>query len=205
MTAAPGNREFTAEELPALVSGELPAVLPLDGWTTITLHGQLDAVGPSSRHHDLSEIVVSIPPAADVSERPCRRCQGLGRVPATWETPRTAPLMPCPACTPGAPPVCTATALHALYGTIHCGREAGHNDNALRALENTPSWWHRGTRGAEGAFSWCDDFDGAVPHSRAVAKPGASCPACGPTALEPHPHKTLVMRCTNCKEWLHLQ
>lgn len=61
MTAAPGNRELTTGELPSLVGGELPAVLPLEGWTTITLHGQLDRVGPSSRHPDLAEIVVSIP------------------------------------------------------------------------------------------------------------------------------------------------
>lgn len=28
------------------------------------------------------------------------------------------------------------------------------------------------------------------------------CPTCGPTTLEPHPRRSALSRCPNCKEWL---
>ncbi|MER5301351.1 hypothetical protein ABT039_18015 [Streptomyces lasiicapitis] len=39
--------------------GEL---LPLEGWLSIELHCHLDAVGPSDRHPDLAQVLVSVPP-----------------------------------------------------------------------------------------------------------------------------------------------
>lgn len=109
--------------------------------------------------------------------------------------------MPCPGCTPGAPPVCTATALHALYGTIHCLREAGHYDEDAPIDPEDTSSWHRGTYAAQGLTFWADSFDGAVPHRRPARLPGICCPTCGPTTAEQHPARDVV-RCANCKEHL---
>ncbi|MFF8657536.1 hypothetical protein [Streptomyces huasconensis] len=39
--------------------GEL---LPLQGWLDIELHCHLDGVGPSDRHPDLAQVLVSVPP-----------------------------------------------------------------------------------------------------------------------------------------------
>lgn len=36
--------------------------LPLEGWLNIELHCHLDGVGPSDRHPDLAQIMVSVPP-----------------------------------------------------------------------------------------------------------------------------------------------
>jgi hypothetical protein len=60
----PGNREITAWQLPELMGGELPASLPIEGWRTMTLHCQVDAIGPSDQHLDLVKLEVSFPPAA---------------------------------------------------------------------------------------------------------------------------------------------
>lgn len=64
----PGNQELALEELSMLLGGELPPALPLDGWRTVTLHCQLDAIGTSDRHPDLVKLEVSFPP--DAPERP---------------------------------------------------------------------------------------------------------------------------------------
>ncbi|WP_108934658.1 hypothetical protein [Streptomyces ardesiacus] len=58
----PGNREITTRELPNLTRAELPNTLSLDGWTTVTLHCQVDAIGPSDRHPDLVKLELSFPP-----------------------------------------------------------------------------------------------------------------------------------------------
>ncbi|MGC5042452.1 hypothetical protein ACLQ16_03945 [Streptomyces albidoflavus] len=39
--------------------GEL---LPLEGWLNVELHCHLDGVGPSERHPDLAQVLVSVPP-----------------------------------------------------------------------------------------------------------------------------------------------
>ncbi|MGG7574137.1 hypothetical protein [Streptomyces sirii] len=41
--------------------GEL---LPLEGWLNIELHCHLDGVGPSDRHPDLAQVLLSVPPPA---------------------------------------------------------------------------------------------------------------------------------------------
>lgn len=38
-------------------------MLPLEGWLTVDLHCQLDGIGPSDRHPDLSRVRLSMPPA----------------------------------------------------------------------------------------------------------------------------------------------
>jgi hypothetical protein len=58
----PGNHEIAPAELPGLLGGELPSKLPLEGWCTVTLHCQVDAIGPSDRHEDLVRLEVSFPP-----------------------------------------------------------------------------------------------------------------------------------------------
>ncbi|MFJ9416685.1 hypothetical protein ACIRPT_21185 [Streptomyces sp. NPDC101227] len=37
-------------------------LLPLEGWLNIELHCHLDGVGPSDRHPDLAQVLVSVPP-----------------------------------------------------------------------------------------------------------------------------------------------
>lgn len=69
MTRAPGNRELAPEELSMLLGGKLP----LEGWRTMTLHCQVDAIAPSDRHPDLVRLEVSFPPGAGpVPEGPDR-------------------------------------------------------------------------------------------------------------------------------------
>jgi hypothetical protein len=58
----PGNHEVAPEELSKLLGGELPSTLPLEGWHTVTLHCQVDTIGPSERHPDLVKLEVSFPP-----------------------------------------------------------------------------------------------------------------------------------------------
>ncbi|MFG2141879.1 hypothetical protein [Streptomyces sp. NPDC048650] len=41
------------------VLGEL---LPLEGWLNVELHCHLDEVGPSDRHPDLAQVLLSVPP-----------------------------------------------------------------------------------------------------------------------------------------------
>ncbi|MFB6629984.1 hypothetical protein ACFCWY_08820 [Streptomyces sp. NPDC056362] len=57
-----GNHELTTEEVAELLGGEVPSTLPLEGWRTITVHCQVDAIGPSDKHPDLTKIVLSFPP-----------------------------------------------------------------------------------------------------------------------------------------------
>lgn len=170
----PGNREVFPEELRALVTGELPAVLPLEGWEMVTVHGQLDGVGPSGRHPDLSEITLAIPPA--VPARLCGRCRGRGYVPdyRRWE--RDAydgdpALIRCPDCTTESVPLCAATMLHALLGTVHCTRLAGHYDESTPPDPHNTTTWHAAPPQDHGGFPafWNDMAHGAVPHSAAAA------------------------------------
>ncbi|MFG2795784.1 hypothetical protein [Streptomyces pseudovenezuelae] len=57
----PGNHEITAADL---ARGELSYALPLEGWSGMTLHCQVDAIGPSELHPDLVKLEVSFPPVA---------------------------------------------------------------------------------------------------------------------------------------------
>ncbi|MFD3314729.1 hypothetical protein [Streptomyces sp. NPDC058656] len=76
----PGNEELAPPAVLAkLRGGELP-VLPLGGWDTLTLHCQVDAIGPSDRHPDLVKIEVSFPPSK-VPAPPRTRCRGSKIVP----------------------------------------------------------------------------------------------------------------------------
>ncbi|MFE3139670.1 hypothetical protein [Streptomyces scopuliridis] len=36
--------------------------LPLDGWLNVELHCHLDSVGPSDRHPNLTQVLLSVPP-----------------------------------------------------------------------------------------------------------------------------------------------
>lgn len=94
----PGNQELAPEELSKLLGGELPSTLPLEGWRTVTLHCQIDVIGPSDRHPDLVKLEVSFPPAAD-SGRPCEACRRSGAVPSTarWDDRRAVPRPECSA------------------------------------------------------------------------------------------------------------
>lgn len=65
----PGNREFAPDQLTELIGGELLPPLPLEGWRTVTLHCQVDAIGPSDRHPDLVRLEVSFPPGAALAPR----------------------------------------------------------------------------------------------------------------------------------------
>ncbi|MEU2969054.1 hypothetical protein ABZ687_29255 [Streptomyces ardesiacus] len=70
----PGNHEITAKELSGLLGGELPPTLPLEGWQTVMVHCQVDAIGPSERHPDLVKVELSFPP--EKASKPCTRCHG---------------------------------------------------------------------------------------------------------------------------------
>ncbi|MFF0698343.1 hypothetical protein ACFYU4_37635 [Streptomyces tendae] len=65
----PGNREFTTGELPDLTRSELPSGLPLEGWSTVTVHCQVDAIGPSDQHPDLVKLELSFPPSPFLKSR----------------------------------------------------------------------------------------------------------------------------------------
>ncbi|MGX1268041.1 hypothetical protein [Streptomyces phaeoluteigriseus] len=206
----PGKQELAPAELAELLGGELPSRLPIDGWRTVTVHCQVDAIGPSDRHPDLVKLELSFPPAA--APESCPRCRGRKVVPPAryigQETPE-----PCPECS-----ACTATALHALLGRVRCALSAGHYDEAKRPtpgegepFSSDPGGWHQSAPNREGLrICWADTADGAVPHGAAVgpaAEPSGwvvplSCPTCGPTSAEPHPRFTGVVRCVNCKEHL---
>ncbi|MER6109348.1 hypothetical protein [Streptomyces hirsutus] len=70
MTKPPaGNHEIAPEELVKLLGGEVSSVLPLEGWQTMTLHCQVDAIGPSEKHPDLVKLEVSFPPVAPPPSR----------------------------------------------------------------------------------------------------------------------------------------
>jgi hypothetical protein len=38
--------------------------------------------------------------------------------------------------------------------------------------------------------------------ARVIPTEQGACPTCGPTKTEPHPRRSGVTRCANCKEWL---
>ncbi|MFE0059955.1 hypothetical protein [Streptomyces sp. NPDC059003] len=40
---------------------------PPEGWFNLELHGHLDGVGPSDRHPDLAQVLVSVPPPDEPS------------------------------------------------------------------------------------------------------------------------------------------
>jgi hypothetical protein len=158
---APGNREITAEELPELLKGELPSTLPLEGWRTVTLHCQVDGLGPSERHPDLVKLEVSFPPEKPPAP-PCRRCRGRGVIPdlTQWEQKP----VPCPECT-GEVTTCSATMLHAMAGRVSCGRPAGHYDPSLMPVRDQPGGWHQSEPDRDGTrFIWNDMYDAATPH-----------------------------------------
>lgn len=54
----PYRGEISSAALRAFTGGELPP----EGWITVELHGQVDAIGPSELHPDLSEVRVAVPP-----------------------------------------------------------------------------------------------------------------------------------------------
>lgn len=200
----PGKHEIAPAELALLLKGELPSRLPSEGWRTLTLHGQLDAVGPSDRHPDLSKLEVSFPPAA-----PCRSCHGRGTVPdlTQWDSRR----IPCPTCT-GEVTTCSATMLHAVAGRVLCGRHVGHYDPSLRPGRDDPGGWHQSDADRDGTrFAWNDMYDAATPHGADPLAPAGprppqrvtlACPTCGPTSLENHPRQSGILRCASCKEHL---
>ncbi|MEU9355044.1 hypothetical protein AB0D65_29620 [Streptomyces griseoloalbus] len=212
----PGNQELAREELSALLGGELPSTLPLEGWRAVTVHCQVDAIGPSERHPDLVKLELSFPPgAAAGAERPCPACEGKGVVPDPTSLSRAPKAVLCPVCS-----ACTATAMHALMGRVQCALPAGHYDESRRPepasgepFSADPGGWHQSARDREGVqLCWADTADAATPHG-ALAEPAArrqgwavslTCPTCGPTSGEPHPRITGVVRCVNCKEHLPL-
>lgn len=160
----PGNREIHPQELAQLLGGELPDTLPLEGWRTLTLHCQVDAIGPSDRHPDLVQLEVSFPPAKPAA--PCSTCRGRGTIPdlARWDA---APV-PCPECD-GTAVLCTATMLHALCGRVQCAEPAGHYDEARMPAGGVdarePGGWHYSAPDRDGRrFIWSDQADGVVPH-----------------------------------------
>lgn len=93
---AAGNQELAPEELSKLLGGELPPTLPLEGWRTVTVHCQVDAIGPSDRHADLVKVELSFPP--EVLPEPCPLCRGRTVVPG-YRHLGDEEVRPCPACT----------------------------------------------------------------------------------------------------------
>ncbi|MGW2550099.1 hypothetical protein [Streptomyces sp. NPDC001635] len=214
----PGNQELAPEELTALIGGELPSALPLEGWRTVTVHCQVDAIGPSDRHEDLVRLELSFPPAK-APEPPCKRCRGSKVVAdfRQWDAYHGEPKpVPCPECS-----ACTATALHALVGVVRCAQPAGHYDEERwpdhgkgEPAAPDPGGWHQSAPDRQGTrVTWNDKADGATPHGAplepAVPRPlqrvGITCPTCGPSSLERHPVLPGVLRCVNCKERLREQ
>lgn len=195
-----GNKELAPEELAKLLGGELPSTLPLEGWRTVTLHCQVDAIGPSDRHPDLVKLEVSFPPA-QAPTPPCKTCRGNRVVPdfTRWNRHHGEPEPAlCPECT-----ACTATALHAVAGVVRCAQPAGHYDEEKwpdhekgDPAAPDPGGWHQSAPDRNGTrVTWNDKADAATPHGAApepaVERPlqrvGITCPTCGPTSLEEHP------------------
>lgn len=103
-----GNQELAPEELSALLGGELPSALPLEGWQQVTLHCQVDAIGPSEKHPDLVKLEVSFPPGqappaaqASLAGRPRQElrlfCGGCGLTPVE-EHPQRPRVLRCVTC-----------------------------------------------------------------------------------------------------------
>jgi hypothetical protein len=162
----PGNREITTADLRG---GELPAELPLEGWQSLTLHCQVDAIGPSDRHPDLVKLELSIPPEKP-PEPVCSACGDRRVVPApyAWRSNELPEVLACPECS-----ACTATVLHALYGRVQCSLLPGHynekasptptGDGELWPAE--PGGWHQSGPERDGTrMCWNDKADGATPH-----------------------------------------
>ncbi|CAL9326630.1 hypothetical protein SUDANB91_07186 (plasmid) [Streptomyces sp. SudanB91_2054] len=202
----PGSREITTGELPDLTRAELPDTLPLDGWNTVTLHCQVDAIGPSELHPDLVKLELSFPP--ETAPEACRICRGRKVVPPYQHLGRETP-QPCPACSS----TCTATALHAVTGAVRCSLPAGHYDEEKLPIytegdprSHDPGGWHQSAPDRAGRrLSWNDKADAATPHAadrqRWQGNIAVNC-SCGWTALEEHPRLPGVWRCVNCKEHL---
>ncbi|MGW2496235.1 hypothetical protein ACWCV2_17255 [Streptomyces pseudogriseolus] len=76
-------------------AAELPGRLPLEGWSSMTLHCQVDAIGPSDRHPDLVKLELSIPPAARVL--PGINCGNCGPT-STEQHPRRPGVLRCANC-----------------------------------------------------------------------------------------------------------
>jgi hypothetical protein len=208
----PGNQELAPEELAMLLGGEVPSTLPLEGWSTVTVHCQVDGIGPSDRHPDLVKLELSFPPAKTPSS--CRRCRGRKVVPdfKQWDAHHGEPKpVPCPECT-----TCTATALHALAGTVRCALPAGHYDEDKQppdgAFGEDPGGWHQAAldRDDTRRLCWTDKAHAATPHDsptvplldRPIQLIRLNCPTCGPTPVEEHPRLPGALRCRNCKEHL---
>lgn len=209
----PGNHEIAPAELVKLLGGEVPSTLPLEGWGTVTLHCQVDAIGPSAKHPDLVQLDVSFPPPKPPAP-PCRHCRGRGVIPDfnQWDSYHGEPMpVPCPECA-GEVTTCSAAMLHAVAGRVLCGQPAGHYDPALMPVRDQPGGWHQSAPDRDGTqFTWNDMYDAATPHGAdpltpAVPRPPQrvrlTCPTCGPTILENHPHSPGMLRCANCKEHL---
>ncbi|MFD9394192.1 hypothetical protein ACFWBB_26670 [Streptomyces sp. NPDC060000] len=207
----PGNQELAPAELSKLLGGELPSTLPLEGWRTVTLHCQVDAIGPSDRHQDLVKLEVSFPPPTP----PCRRCRGRGVIPdfSQWDSYHGEPKpVPCPECT-GEVTTCSATMLHAMAGRVSCGQAAGHYDPSVMPVRDQPGGWHQSEPDRDGTrFTWNDMYDAATSHGSDPLEPTVprppqririTCPTCGPIMpLEKHPRRPETLRCANCKEHL---
>jgi hypothetical protein len=199
----PGGDDLTATPLSTLLDGEL-APLPLEGWRQMTLHGQVDRIGPSSQHPDLVQVEVSVPPAGPPAA-PCRRCRGRKVVPdfTHWDRLHGEPTpVPCPECT-----TCTATALHALAGVVRCTLPAGHYD--AKAATSNP---HQAApdRRTGRYLHWTDDAHAATAHAsptvplleRPIRLVRLNCPTCGSAPVEEDPRLPGVLRCGNCREHL---
>ncbi|MFI8206766.1 hypothetical protein [Streptomyces sp. NPDC085937] len=203
----PGNHELAPEELSKLLGGELPSELPLEGWSTTTLHCQVDAIGPSEQHPDLVKVELSFPPPKPPAP-PCRRCRGRGVISdySRWDALAS---LPCPECA-GEVTTCTATMLHALAGRVSCSLPAGHYEPSVEPAGSHPGGWHQSEPDRDGTrFIWNDAADAATPHvssTPAVPRPlqrlRLTCPLCGPTLVEEHPRNPGTLRCVNCKEHL---
>ncbi|MER6616313.1 hypothetical protein [Streptomyces xantholiticus] len=209
----PGHQELAREDLAELLGGELPSTLPLEGWRKVTLHCQVDAIGPSERHPDLVKLELSFPPAK-APEPPCKRCRGSKVVPdfKQWDKYHGEPKpVPCPECS-----ACSATSLHAVAGRVRCGLPAGHYDEENRPgagepFSQDPGGWHQSLPDREGIqLCWSDQADGATPHGagpeptvgRPLQRVGINCPTCGPTTVEEHPRRPGMLRCVDCREHL---
>ncbi|MFE4579374.1 hypothetical protein [Streptomyces chartreusis] len=108
--SGPGNHGSAPEELSTLLGGELPSKLPLEGWLTVAMHCQVDAIGPADQHEDLVRLEVLFPPPK-LPSPPCRRCRGRGVLPdfTQWDSYHREPKpVPCPECT-GEVTTCNAT------------------------------------------------------------------------------------------------
>lgn len=74
MTAiGPRSGEIPTESLHSHLSGELP----LEGWTELVLHCQVDEIGSSEVHPDLVRLKVSLPPTSTRRNLEVKGMQGF--------------------------------------------------------------------------------------------------------------------------------